>query len=444
VRKLRGGPGPCYEPGVRARPWALCGWTLLAMGCVIHRGPWRLDPEPAKAIGTTADPEGPPAKQSASDGVDLVLLANVSPEDRGARAVAARVEQVLATDRPRLVLWLGNVAAAPMVSATLRAERRGPRCAALEDAWAGPAAAALVGAVERSGGERSFAVPGVLDHRCGHTAALQTGQPWQMPGSHYVLRVHADGAVTQRAACGDTGCTFDHTAALPSEAPPLVDLVVIDLAPWLHPSDDPTARRHEERRVHALEALLTAVAAVPAEAAPPRLLVSSVPVEAAGEHGLGALWPDATFHGLPPHLQALLIEGGFAGVLAGHDRSLYATADLTDAIKRADRAWLRTPVFEVVAGAVSAPNRRAGMALRPRRLRTSQAFAPPVWSDHAGFAVVHVRGEDAELVLHARRRRHWESTSLRVSLRPVPHPSHTPSPHMAPCRDCPPIPASER
>ena len=409
---------------------------LLAAGCVIHRGPWRLDPEP----------EGPPENPSADDGVELVLLANVSPEDRGARAVAARLEQVLAGDRPpRVVLWLGNVAAAPMISATPRAERRGPRCTAVEDAWVGPAAAALAGAVERSGSERSFAVPGVLDHRCGHTSALQTGKtPWQMPGSHYVLRVHSDGAVGLRAACGDAGCTFDYAAPPPSVAPPLVDLVVIDLAPWLHPSDDPIARRHDERRTHALEALLTALAGAPPEDGPPRLLVSNVPVEAAGEHGLGTLWPDATFHGLPPPLQALLVEGGFAGVLAGHDRSLYATADLTDAIKRADRAWLRKPVFEAVAGAVSAPNRRAGMALRPKRLRTSQAFAPPVWSDHPGFAVVHVRGDEAELHLHARRGRHWETTSLTVPLRPMPHLSRTPSPHMAPCRDCPPIPASER
>ena len=47
--------------------------------------------------------------------VELVLLANVSPEDRGARAVAARVEQVRGRVRPRGVLWVGNVAAAPMI-----------------------------------------------------------------------------------------------------------------------------------------------------------------------------------------------------------------------------------------------------------------------------------------------------------------------------------------
>ena len=68
------------NPGVRAWPWALCGGMLLATGCVIHRGPWRLDPDSV------------PADNGASDGVELVLVANVAPEDRAARAVAARKE----------------------------------------------------------------------------------------------------------------------------------------------------------------------------------------------------------------------------------------------------------------------------------------------------------------------------------------------------------------
>lgn len=401
------------------------------MGCVTHRGPWRLHP-------------GPAAEASAADGVELVLLANVSPEDRGARAVATRVEQVLDADHPRVLLWLGNVAAAPMISATMRAERRGPRCTDPEAAWAGPAAAALAHTVGKAGDPRSFAVPGVLDHRCGHTPALRQGHPWSLPASHYVLRVYTDGSVEQRAACSDGSCAFRGSSAAPREAKPLVDLVMIDLAPWLHPARDSQARRRDDLQVQALETLLSVLAAVPLEGEPPRLLVSSVPVEAGGEHGLGTLWPDATFHNLPPRLQTLLVEGSFAGVLAGHDRSLQATEDLSDAIKRADRAWLRAPVFQVVAGAVSRPNRRASMAIRPRRLRTSQAYVPPVWSDHPGFAVVRLRGEEARITLHARRGRHWETASLTVPLRPAPHPVRTPSPHMAPCRDCPAIPASER
>ena len=39
------------------------------MGCVIHRGAWRIEPDAA------------PAEARADDGVELVLLAGVAPED---------------------------------------------------------------------------------------------------------------------------------------------------------------------------------------------------------------------------------------------------------------------------------------------------------------------------------------------------------------------------
>jgi hypothetical protein len=401
---------------------------LLTTGCVTHRGPWWRSDDPA------------PPPDAAGDGVALVLLSNLAPEDRGAREVARRVEGVLATDRPHVVLWLGNVAAAPMTSATMRAQRRGPRCASVDDAWAEPAAKALAEAIDRLGRDRSFAVPGTLDHRCGHSAALREGQPWTVPGSHYVLRLYADGTVAPYVACRHGGCVVDRSSRLEGEPPPLVDLVVVDLAPWVRPYDVVLDEAPEAR---ALESLLAAISSSSSEA-PPRLLVSNVPIEAAGEHGLGALWPEATFHGLPAPLRAMLVQGAFAGVLAGDDRSIYATDDLTDAIKRADRAWLRAPVFQAVAGAVSRPNDRASMALRPRRLRTSQTHAPPIWSDHRGFVVVDVHASEATLTLHAWRHAHWETASLTVPLRPPPHPVRSPSPHMAPCRDCPPIPASER
>lgn len=411
---------------------------LLETGCVTHRGPWRVEHEAAEIANAAT------ATTATTDGVELVLLSNLAPEDRGARAVATRVEHELTNDRPRIVLWLGDVAAAPLLSATPSAQRRGPRCTEMSETWTAPAAATLARA---TGTTPSFGVMGVLDHRCGSSPTQESSDgllPWRMPGSHYVIRVFADGSVQERIVCGDGNCTFAKASPAATEVRPLVDLVVVDLAPWIHPSDDPSRRSDDERRTQSLEALLTAVAGVPPEGAPPRLLVSNVPVEAGGEHGLGALWPDATFHGLPTRLQQMLIEGHFAGVLAGYDRSLQATDDLAGALKRSDRAWLRAPVFQVVAGAVSRPNRRASMALRSRRVRRSQAYSPPLWSDHAGFAVVRLHAERAELTLHAYRGRHWESASMVVPLRPSAHPNRTPSPHMAPCRDCPAIPASER
>ncbi|MEX1369188.1 MAG: hypothetical protein AB1Z98_39030, partial [Nannocystaceae bacterium] len=418
-----------------------CGGLLLAAGCVTHRGPWTTGSPPEVAA-----PD--PASGSASE-VELVLLANLSPDDRGARAVAARVDEYLADDRPRVVLWLGNVAAAPLRSALPVTVRRGPRCLPADQAWSTGAAARLAeatGPLDAAG--RSFATMGLLDHRCGHRDQLSRndGNPWAVPGDHYWLRIYGDGSVEVRLSCGDGSCRQDGraTGSRSTSALPLADLIVVDLLPWLSPREEPSARREDERRVDELRVLLSAVAELPPETSPPRLLVSSVPVEAAGEHGLGTLWPDATFHVMPPPLQRLLLDGGFAGVLSAHDRSLSATPDLFDAIKRADRAWLRSPLFQVQAGAVARPNRRAAMALRRPRVRHSNAYRAPVLSDHAGFAVVRLRPDDATLELHAHRGGRWQTSSLDVPLRPAPHPERTASPHMGPCRDCPPIPANER
>lgn len=451
MRKLRGARRAWYEGDVRARRRARrrreaalaatasarrFGVLTLAtalLGCVAHRGTWSTE--------RTLASEHPGPE------VELVLLANVAPDDRHAKAVAERIETRLANDRPRVIVWLGNVAAAPMRSSTPRAVARGPRCLPMEDAWSSRGSARLAAATEPLSSQgRSFAAMGVLDHRCGHRDALKsTKQPWSMPGDHYVVRVHADGSTRVWARCDDDGC---HAEPEPSRTEPsalaLADLVVVDLSPWLHPHGEPEPRRRDERRVQELEALLTLVAEAPPEAGPPRLLVSSVPVEAAGEHGMGALWPEATFHALPSFLQERLVDGSFAGVLAAHDRSLVLTPDLFDPIKRADRAWLRRPLFQVQAGAVTRPNRRAGMALRPRRIRESQAYRADVLSEHPGFAVVRLRPDDATLELHARRGRRWQMTSTTVPLRPPPHPAMTPSPQMAPCRDCPPVPATER
>ncbi len=397
---------------------------LLTAGCVTHRGAW----QPAAAT---------PGR---GQGVDLVLLANTGGKVRRAEAVGSRVQQIIGPGSPAVVLWLGDLVSDP------RAQRRRPRCTTATPPWRTPGLEALAAATGRPGVPR-FAVPGVLDWRCEQATALRPGgteaPPWQIPGTHYVVRVHVDGSTHLRAWCQDGGCRFDMPP--PGEGPrTLADLVVVDLAPWLYPPPPGPARRLADLQVEALDAMLVQLAQTPPDTTPPRLLVSSVPVEAAAEHGLGALRPDATFHNLPPRLQGMLLEGHFAGVLCGHDRSMTAGVDLSDALKRSDRAWLRAPVFQVTAGAVSRPNRRPAVSLRRRRVRSSQAWRAPVFSDHPGFAVLRLEGERAELTLHAYRWRRWETASLSLPLRPTPHPARTASPVMAPCRDCPRIPINER
>lgn len=403
--------------------------ATLSAGCVTHRGAWQSTPE------VTGDPSA----------VQLVVVAHLGPGGGATQAVAQRVAEVVNTG-PSVLLWLGEYAAAPKSSATPNAARRGPRCGEAPAIARSTALAELWSAATRAHADgRSFATAGFDDRRCeaGGLEAVDT-PAWSRPATHYIVRVAADGRTHVVMRCDRGNCT---TTPSPTDSTPLVDLVVVDLGPWLSP---PTSNPYdgidgapaEDLRVVALDAMLASLGDEPT--APPRLLVSSVPVEAAGEHGLGALWPVATVHNLPPRLATALAEGRFAGVLAAHDRSASLSPDLFDALKRADRLWLSAPVFQVQAGAVSEANARPAIALRRRRLRESQAYAAPTLSDHPGFAVVTLADDRAVVTLHSYRRGRWETASESVPLRPAPHPARTPSPHMGPCRDCPPIPATDR
>ena len=248
---------------VRALGRAPWGLLLLAAGCVTHRGAWHT--------GGTSD-HHMEASTDADPTVEVVLVANLAPEDGGAEAVASRVEEILAVDRPRVVLWLGNVAGQPFRTVTPREARRGPRCSLLESAWSTGAAATLAAAVKREAPKHAFATVGELDHRCGYGPQIRANEqgPWQVPGTHYVLRVHADGQVQVTASCRQGACSFTPPTNTASSEP-LVDLVVVDLSPWLHPSEQPEARRADELEVQAMEALLTEVGNAPAESGPPRL-----------------------------------------------------------------------------------------------------------------------------------------------------------------------------
>ncbi|MCH9683473.1 MAG: hypothetical protein K0V04_18695, partial [Deltaproteobacteria bacterium] len=231
---------------MRGQRWLWGGMLLWAAGCVAHRGPW---------LSTTVADDAPdPA------GVDLVLLGSMAPPDRGAQAMAARVEQVLDGSRPAVVLWLGDLAAAPLRTASRRALRRGPRCTlGPSDPWPSPAVEALMVATQGGRASASFAVPGVLDHRCGYDDAPEFNpDSRRVPGTHYVLQVYADGSVTERASCREGVCRVSPSDT--SGPQPLVELVMVDLGPWLHPADDPAGRARDDERVRSLEAMLEAVA----------------------------------------------------------------------------------------------------------------------------------------------------------------------------------------
>lgn len=254
-----------------------------------------------------------------------------------------------------------------------------------------------------------------------------------MPDVHYVVRVHQDGSSRVISRCDAAGCRLDDG----DFGDALVDLVVLDITPFVAPSDDATLRRRGEESLDRLDDLLAALERRPG---PPRLLVSHYPIEAAGFHGLGGGAPDATFHLLPPALQNAIARGVFAGALAAHDRAVYASRDISDAVKRSDRVWLQRPVFQVVSGST------AGADAGYRRLRAWNgiAFEASPYSPHVGFATVVVSPDTARAVLYARKRGRWHAAIVDAPLRPDAHPIETASPVMDPCPRCRSIPGDAR
>jgi len=357
-------------------------------------------------------PDWAPATTDPSfEGITLVVLGDAGTEGRTADQVADALEPILTDGRrqahPPIVLWVGNN----------HPERD-------------PAPLHEVVARYVSQGGQSFAVGGSTDWRLGFPDG-----PWQRPALHYVVRVPDDGDAELLRTCNEHGCV--EVSAHPSSG--VVDLVVADLTPWLEPAFLPVPAT-----LAALDHLLQTLTDPPSDA-PPRILVSHLPVEAAGIHGLGGRHPDSTFHMLPPALQRSLRDGVFVGVVAGRDRVSYASTDITQAIARADKTWLVAPIFQVVSGAASRPVRRSG-ALGPRlRYFNSSALVPEVFTPAAGFATVQfdARGTGRATV-YGRHTGRWQTASVDVSTSPLPHPAEAARTRAAPCLRCPTIPASER
>jgi hypothetical protein len=131
----------------------------------------------------------------------------------------------------------------------------------------------------------------------------------------------------------------------------------------------------------------------------------------------------------------------FAGVLSAHERSLQVIDDLPDAALRADKAHLPRPVFQVISGAAVDPDVRHPRRLVP--LWRGTAAHPRLWSDHAGFAVLHLDPREGTVTLHARRRGRWVTGSTTVPLDGR-DPSARNVVGQQPCRACADVPAAAR
>lgn len=395
----------------------------LLPGCAIERGkPWDVGPPPSRPV----------------PGVSLVLLGDVGAGGRAGAVVAAEVERVLAehrrAGRPALVLWLGDNVG-PVGPGNLG------RCTPPERAFQarGPGALARVARAHAGSGGAVLAALGEQDWRCGQPELeLQTAAkgplPWSMPAHNYVARVYPDGQVKIAATCARRTCEV-----APPDPAALVELVVVDSAAWFTPpaAGTPAAARADESLAE--QAALLAVLAGQT-GGPPRVLVSHHPLETVGPHGLGGLYSDSGFFLHPEPLQRAVDAGVFAGAVSAHDRVLLAESDISDAVKRSSRHWLKGPVFQVVSGATSAPDGRPGAGARGWVYYQGQSLRADLQTNRAGFAELQVRPDGFTAVLHRRKAGRWGVGRVEIARDRPPHPVETRSPGMEPCLRCDPVP----
>jgi hypothetical protein len=393
---------------LRPRAWlTLLSILIIGAGCR-HRG------------AAWADPVQPVVA-----GVEILVIGQAR-ESRQTRQVARELEAQLAAataaGRAPIIVWLGTDLGRP-------GPDRAHPCPSPGQAFAGPALTLLTrvvhDAVER--GATAWGLPGPDGWRCGITGfdARATALPYAQPGVAYVLRVSEAGEVQLASTCEADTCTV---------APPtddtLIELVALDFSFWHYREIGP-ALAGEDLSASLLAqqaALLDALAAQPPR---PRLLLSPIPVESAGSHGVGGRNQRTAYRYLPEFVQSALADGLFIGVLAALERDLQVSEDLSDAILRNARTFVDQPIFEVVSGS-------AGGATHTLPTSRGDALLPDLESEHTGFARVIIEAERVHLRIHARVAGRWRVAGLELPLWPEPHPTLREAPTIQPCHSCDP------
>jgi hypothetical protein len=376
--------------------------ALALAGCR-HRGAAWTEPTPP-AAGT----------------VEIFVLGQPreSPETR---AVARRLDRELgrAEDEGRtpIILWLGT-------DFGTRGPDAGGRCPTRALAYMSPAlrelADVVTAAVERGGSV--WGLPGPDGWRCNLTGfeAAFTPLPYRQPGLAYVLRVSNSGEITLASSCEAHLCTV-----VPAEDDTLVELVALDTSSWHYrelAGDDLNEALFAQQA-----SLLEALAQQPPR---PRILVSPIPIESGGSHGLGGRAQRTGYHYAPPFLQRSLAEGLFVGVLGALERDLQVSVDLSNAIVRAERRFIDKSVFEVVSGA-------AGGASHTIPTSRSTSSLPDLESEHPGFASLAI-GPDVHVRVHARVAGRWRIADLELSLDGTALEPLREAPTIHPCPSCDP------
>lgn len=384
-------------------PLAAVLLTLALAGCR-HRGAAWSEPSPPAAGPVELFVLGQPREAAATRAVTREL-------DRSLQAAEA-------AGRTPIIVWLGTDYGAP-------GSDRAGRCPGPGPAHAGPVLseldAVVTAAVER--GATAWGLPGPDGFRC-HVTGLEAAMrplPYRHAGFAYVLRVSSVGTVTLASSCEAQGCTV-----VTSSDDTLVELVALDTSIWHYPAlagDDITQALLAQQA-----ALLASLAAQPG---PPRILLSPIPLESAGSHGLGGRRQRAAFHYAPPFVQQAIADGLFVGVIGALERDLQVSEDLSNAIVRGERVFIEAPVFGIVSGAAGG----AGHTLPTSR---GNSLLPDLHSEHPGFVRLSFAGEQAQLHVHARVGGRWQVAGMQLSLAPEPHPPLRETPTIQPCPSCDP------
>jgi len=379
---------------LRASSWVLGLSLLLATGGCRHRGPWA---EPAPIPDAAA--------------VELLVLGQ--PRDGAAtRAVRDELDRTLATSRAQgrasIIAWLGS-------DLGHRGPDAGGRCP--PPAPPSDSALAELGALVESAGASAWGLPGPDGLRCAREAL-----PYRQPGLNYVVRIHSSGAVELASSCAGPVCTL----TAPSDDT-LVELALLELGPWHYP--ELASADELDVLIAQQTSLLAALAAAPRV---PRVLLSSIPVDSAGVHGLGGRLQRTGYRYLPPPVQAALAEGLFVGAIGALERSLQVSADLSHAVHRNARTYLARPVFGVVSGA-------AGGASHTIPTSRGDALLPDIETEHPGFVRLLISPDEVQVRVHARVAGRWRETGISVALDPAPLPALRTPPTIQPCSSCDPL-----
>ncbi|MFV8753592.1 hypothetical protein ACNOYE_23815 [Nannocystaceae bacterium ST9] len=391
-----------------ARVAALALLAASSPACV-HRGASWVG-EPGEAIEATA--------------FGVVAIAQPRP-GRASREVARALDSLLARERAAgrttLVIWLGHDFGPPG-SDRLRAEGCPTR-----SPWLAPGMRELATTLrehQRSGGA-IWGLPGPDGWRC-PTIDLAAAPTIDPPDAAYLIRVYADGRSELASQCLAERCTI---AATHEAEPARLELVFIDPSAWVYPElDRPDSPAHAA--LTELDALLAALAERDDDV--PRVLVSPIPIESAGLHGYGGGRARSALRWQPESVRRAIGEGRFVGVIAGLERDLQASRDLSGAIMRSDRSFLAAPVFQLVSGA-------AGGARPTLAVSRGNTLVNELESDHTGFARLIVEAESVRLELHARVGGRWQVGALALPLRPEPADELRPVPAIQPCLRCDPV-----